>query len=92
MIDVYNMCQQTDFMLRGIYLCSQILFEDFTTIYNDLQQYIIQGLDITDPIQNDLANLYQQNLTDAYNNEDKSDFILNYVYYYNEVYKQDLYN
>lgn len=38
MIDAYNLCK-TPGLFIGDYECSQILNEDFFTIFNDLNQY-----------------------------------------------------
>ena len=48
-VDAFKQCKDPNFILRNQYPCSKTLYEDYTTIMNNLIQDIYQNVDTTDP-------------------------------------------
>lgn len=73
-------------MLRNTYRCSEILSEDFFTIFNDWISYYNKNLNENDP---NSVKTYETNvtlITQSYESGNQTDFISNYVYSYYEEY------
>ena len=47
-IDAFKQCRDPQFILRGLQ-CSNVLYEDYPTIYNNLLDYVNQNVDTNDP-------------------------------------------
>ena len=48
-LDAFKQCKDPNFILRNQYPCSETLYEDYTTIMNNLINDIYSNLDTTDP-------------------------------------------